>query len=102
MASNMQAFDNERMDPATVLGASSMALEMELATYRSKLSELQAQSGKFVLVHGQDIVGVYGTYEDALNAGYQKFGLDPFLVKKIQAVEEVQFVTRLLDIPCHI
>jgi len=79
-----------------------MPLEVELVTYREKLPELQAQSGKFALVHGKDIVGVYGTYEDALNEGYQKFGLNPFLVRQIQAVEQVQFITRLLDSPCHI
>lgn len=101
MASNIQ-IGIQPIDQLPVFGASIMALEIELATYRTKLPELQAQSGKFALIHGPDVVGVYGTYEDALNEGYQKFGLNPFLVRQIQAVEQVQFVTRLLDSPCHI
>ena len=77
-----------------------MALETELSTYRSKLPELHDQQGKFALVHGHDLIGVYGAYEDALAEGYKQFGLEPFLVQKIEAIEQVQFVSRLLD-PCR-
>jgi hypothetical protein len=72
-----------------------MALEKELETYQKKLPELTAQAGKFALIHGSDLVDVFGAYEDALKAGYSKFGLEPFLVKQIQATEQVQFITRL-------
>ena len=73
-----------------------MALETELAAYRAKLPDLMDREGKFVLVHGTDVVDVYTSYEDALKAGYEKFHLEPFLVKQIQAVEEVQFITRFV------
>jgi hypothetical protein len=78
-----------------------MALETELATYRNKLTELIANNneGKFVLIHGNDVVDVYGAYEDAIKEGYAKFGLKPFLVKQIQAIEQVQFISRLLTCP---
>jgi hypothetical protein len=76
-----------------------MALEKELAVYKAKLSELSGEEGKFVLIHGDDVVDVYGTYEDAIKEGYAKFKLEPFLVKQIQTVEQVQFISRL--IPCH-
>lgn len=100
MASNMQTL-NENPEPPVIIGASTMALETELATYQRNLPELKAHGGKFALVHGQELVGVYGTYEDALKAGYGLFSLNPFLVKQIQAVEQIQFITRLLDSPCH-
>ena len=74
-----------------------MALETELAAYRAKLPELMDREGKFVLVHGPDVVDVYTSYEDALKAGYEKFRLEPFMVKQIQAVEPVQFITRFVD-----
>jgi hypothetical protein len=77
-----------------------MALEQELATYQSKLHELKENEGKFVLIHDSDVVAFFGTYEDAVKEGYAKFKLDPFLVKQIQSVEQVQFISRLLD-PCH-
>lgn len=76
-----------------------MALERELGVYKNKLPELVADEGKFVLIHGDDVVDVYGTYEDAIKAGYGKFQLEPFLVKQIQSVEQVQFVSRF--VPCH-
>ena len=78
-----------------------MALEQEIETYNKELSRLIADEGKYVVICGTDVIGIYGTYEDALNLGYEKCGVKPFLVKKIQAVEQVQFFTRELDIPCH-
>jgi hypothetical protein len=71
-----------------------MALEKELATYRAKLAELKEQQGKFVLIHGDDVVDFYVAYEDAIKAGYEKFKLEPFLVKQVNSVETVQHFTR--------
>lgn len=76
-----------------------MALERELQTYKTKLPELVADEGKFALIHGENVIDVYGTYEDAIKAGYEKFKLEPFLVKQIQSVEQVQFISRF--VPCH-
>lgn len=70
-------------------------LARELATYETHREELVAShDGKFVLIHGDEIAGVWDTYQDAIEAGYQRFKLDPFLVKQIQVVERVQFMTR--------
>ena len=80
------------------LGRLRMALERELKTYNDQLTNLLPNEGKFVLVHDSDVVGIYDTYEDALKTGYEKYGLAPFLVKKIQTVEQVQYFTRDL---CH-
>jgi len=71
-----------------------MALEKELETYKAKLPELKAHEGKFVLIHGEDVVDLFSTYEDAIKSGYQKFKTEPFLVKQIHAVEPVFFVSR--------
>lgn len=76
-----------------------MALEKELATYKAKLPELKGNEGKFVLIHGDSIVAILSSYEDAIKEGYSKFKLEPFLVKQILAIEQVQFVTRLV-VPC--
>ena len=76
-----------------------MALEKELAVYKNKLPELAGDEGKFVLIHGDEVAGVYTSYEDALKDGYARFKLEPFLVKQIQTIEQVQFISRLL--PCH-
>jgi hypothetical protein len=76
-----------------------MALELELETYKAKLGELSGNEGKFALIHADQVLGIFDTYSDAINEGYERVGLKPFLVKQIQAVERVQFVSRFVD-PC--
>lgn len=72
-----------------------MALERELATYQAKLPELVADAGKFVVIHGDSVAGIYDTYADALKVAYKAYGVDgTFLVKKISPVEQVSFITR--------
>jgi len=74
-----------------------MRLEQEVATYRERLPELSRQEGRFVLIHGSDVVDTFASYEDALRQGHQQFGLEPFLVKQIQSSELVQFITRAVE-----
>jgi hypothetical protein len=77
-----------------------MALDEELKTYQRELPRLLGREGKFALIRGNDLIGVYESYEDALQVGYDRFGLAPFLVKQIQAVEQVLTLTR--GTPCPI
>ena len=78
-----------------------MALEVENETYQSKLPELAQHEGKFALIHGEEVVDVFGTYEDAIKEGYSRFKFEPFLVRQIHSVEQIQFVSRLVTRPCH-
>lgn len=73
-----------------------MALERELATYRAKLEELKPLAGKYVLIHGDDVVDTFDSYDDALKDGYEKFGLHPFLVKRIEVIEQSHFISRFV------
>ena len=76
-------------------------LKTELDTYLRHKDELVRESeGKYVVVHGDEVVGVWDTYEDALRAGYEKVGLEPFLVKQVRSIEQVHFFFRDL-IPCR-
>lgn len=77
-----------------------VALEQEIATYENRKPELLRDEGKFVLVQGNDLGGVFDTYEDAIKAGYDKYALKPFLVKQIHAIEHIQHFSRELD-PCR-
>jgi len=78
-----------------------MALEKELETYKNKLPELKQHEGKFVLIHGEEVVDTFISYEDAIKEGYKKFGLKPFLVKQIHSIEQAQFVSRFIT-PCSV
>jgi hypothetical protein len=71
-----------------------MALEIELATYHKNLPALLEHEGKFVVIGGEVVSGFWDTYEDALRAGYGEFGLDPFMVKQVLAVEPVHYISR--------
>lgn len=73
-----------------------MALEKELAVYKQKLPELAEQEGKFALIHGDELVDVYTSYEDAIKEGYNRFKLDPFLVKQIRTTEQALFISRIV------
>ncbi len=65
-----------------------------MATYEANVASWTDHANKFVLIKGDEVVDFFAAYEDALKAGYQRFGLDPFLVKQINAVAAAQFITR--------
>ncbi|HEY2415040.1 MAG TPA: hypothetical protein VGI40_22540 [Pirellulaceae bacterium] len=72
-------------------------LAAEQKTYENEKERLLAEgkAGKFVLISGSKIVGVWDTYDDALQVAYQQCGLDTrFLIKKIEGIEDVQFFSR--------
>jgi hypothetical protein len=75
-------------------------LEREIQTYKDRLPELQASEGKFVLISGDTVSGIFDSYQDALTAGYERFGINPFLVKQISTVEVLGSFTRDLNL-CH-
>ena len=77
-----------------------MVLEKELDTYKRELPNLLDKVGKYILIH-DDQLSVWETYKDALQEGYRVFGLKPFLVKQIQVTEQVQFITRNIDLVCQ-
>ncbi|VVE82803.1 hypothetical protein [Pandoraea sputorum] len=74
------------------------ALEKELETYKRELPNLIKNSGKFVLIKGDDVIDTFDSYADALKLGYAKFSLDPFLVKQISQTEQISFFTRNLEL----
>ena len=74
-----------------------MALERELATFQRELAGLladPAKRGKFALVHGDAVDSVWPTVDAALDAGYDRFGLEPFLVKEVTEHEEPRYFSR--------
>ena len=76
------------------------ALDVELGTYESRREELLASSeGKFVLIKGDELAGVYDSQEDAIREGYRHFGNVPFLVKQVLRIETpLRFVSGMLAV----
>ncbi len=65
-----------------------MELERELQTYEGERPALLAHAGKFVLIRGDEVAGVFDVYADALQAGHERFGLAGFMVHEIPAADE--------------
>jgi len=66
------------------------SLQKEIETYNKFLPKLlDKNSGEYVLIKGDKLIGTFADMGDALDRGYEKFGKPPFLVRKISAVPEV-------------
>ncbi len=66
-----------------------MILDREMATYRAKLPELlEHDAGRYVLIHGDDVIGTFETLTQALEEGYERWLFEPFLVKQLIANEQ--------------
>jgi hypothetical protein len=74
----------------------SNSLEKETAVFKRELPRLLAEEGKFALIIGDSVIGTFESYSDALQAGYAKAGLGPFLVKRISSIDEAAHFTRPL------
>jgi hypothetical protein len=72
------------------------AIAEEIATYRSRLPELLAHEGQFVLVKGDRVIGFFDDASDAIREGYRRFGLVPLLVKRVTASERVVYIPNVV------
>jgi hypothetical protein len=73
--------------------------DRELEVYQENLMELLADEGKYVVIRLEEILGPFTTYEEALESGYDRFGVTPFLVKKVHRpeAEPIHYFSR--DLP---
>ena len=69
-----------------------MVLDREIQTYEERKEELLAQEGKYVVIHGEEIGGIYNSFKEALAAGYEKFGLKTILVQPIEREPKVYWI----------
>jgi hypothetical protein len=60
-----------------------MVHEREMATYQRELPNLLDREGKWVLIRGDEVLGVWDGFGDVLKAGYERCGLGNFFVKQI-------------------
>ena len=75
-------------------------LQRELDFFESqRMALFERAPGKYVLVKGTSLYGIYDTEIEAVRAGYQQIGTEPFLVKQIvQADVPLNFGTYNLGI----
>jgi hypothetical protein len=49
--------------------------------------------GKYLVIHGEEVVGAYDTYEDGVRAGTEFCGAGPFLVRSVHRAGEEETLT---------
>ena len=63
----------------------SSPLSEELKTYEAhKPALLLSSAGKYALIKGQDVIGVFDRKQEAFTEGYRRFQLNAFMVQRIQ------------------
>jgi hypothetical protein len=91
MTTEIQA---SKPEPAAPTQGKIDALTDEIATYRRELPRLleEGQEGRFILLLGSQILSLWDTCGDALQAGYERFGPDGrFVVKLIDPRDRERF-----------
>ncbi|MCH7633232.1 MAG: hypothetical protein IIA36_00880 [Proteobacteria bacterium] len=59
-------------------------LDAELQTFEKKQKHLEREhKGKFVLIHGDEVIGTYDDFEKAADEGVRQFGRAPFLIRRV-------------------
>ncbi len=67
--------------------------EQEIATYLRELPRLLAEghAGRHALVKGNEVLSVWDTQGDAIQAGCERFGIEPIFVKTIDPRDAERF-----------
>jgi hypothetical protein len=60
-------------------------LATELAAFERELPRLlsEGEDGRWVVIGGDEIAGLWDTFDDAIQAGYARFLTQPFLVQEV-------------------
>jgi len=69
----------------------------EAAYARARDRLVHDHLGKFVVVHQDEVYGLFETLDEALMGGYRRFGDAPMLYKEIRPEEPPDFVS-LIDV----
>jgi hypothetical protein len=70
-------------------------LDREWETLQANLPALlEKEEGRYVLIHQEQIIGVWDAQEEAFEEGYRRFLFEPFMVHRIVADEKPIFVPR--------
>lgn len=69
-------------------------LKDEMLAFEAQKERLLATaSNRWVLIRGERVIGLYDTEHQAMTEGYRQFLDRPFLVKRIERVERVHFIS---------
>ena len=59
-------------------------LKHEIATYKKNQQGLESEHlGEFVLIVGEEIIGLFQSFEDAAAEGIRLYGQGPYLIRQV-------------------
>jgi hypothetical protein len=66
----------------------------EWETYRREVGRLLAEGneGRYILIKGGQIIGIWDTQKEAFEAADQRFPRQPYLVRRIQERERLRYM----------
>ena len=65
-------------------------LTVEKSIFEKHLEEWQVTKlGKFVLIKGENVIGIYDGLQEAFKEGVKRFGLDDFFIEQILPPDSV-------------
>jgi hypothetical protein len=74
--------------PANLIpDASPAEIHQEIQTFEQHYSSIRRKVGKYVLIQGSIVVDYFDTYKEAIDAGYEMFGLQNFFVRQVRENE---------------
>jgi len=86
-------FNWREFDPAMLNGKEDLVAE--LTSYRDNLDTLLQGRGKYVVIKGSEIIGVYRTHSSAMKVAL-RFAPGPVLVKKIVEKEPAREIGHIV------
>lgn len=73
------------------------ALAGDIATYRARVAEMvEEHEGQYVLIRQGEIIGFFPNRSKATREGYRRFGIVPFLVRKVTPTERVVYIPNVI------
>jgi hypothetical protein len=81
----MTTSSNTSLPQDLAIPESCKPLEQEIRTYVRELPRLLAdgEANRFALIKGDEVISIWDTQRDAIQAGSERYGLEPFAAKKI-------------------
>ena len=79
---------NDEAPIATEQVREHVGFDRERAAYgHAKPGLLRSAEGLFVVFVGEEMIGPFPSFRDAMREGFEKFGLGPLYIKKVREVE---------------
>lgn len=61
-----------------------LGLKKEIAAYERIRDDLELEHfGKWIVVHDEELAGIYDSFEAAADNAVQRFGRGPYLIKRV-------------------